>query len=414
MKNEFITIRIKETAVRVQNTQINAVRLKDITKQSVRVYERGKIGIAGALGDIDQKELLARGTANLNAGVEYPYPLSGPRQDHRNYNDQPMTSEEVHVLAESVLATLRKEYPDFSFSESISTIAVAEQMNNTEGLDLEYKDSFVSLGLLLKEKKLANLFDGFIMYQGRRFDLDKFWAFNHSLLEAYRTKVELPQGATLPVFFLEDPLFAFLTKSLNGERYATGSSIFSGKLGERLFNERVSLEQNRNPLTYMASFFDREGVVQKDDRVPLVESGRLTSVLTDKRTAHVYNLPHTGAAAGEYDERPRLVSSRLGPEPLRFYTDSQNLAAALGGQPAILSVMSSGGDLTPDGSFAAPIQISFLTDGKRLLGKLPEFTVRSHLFKMLGEDYIGTFDNDLFFLTDAPSQVLGYNLEILR
>jgi len=38
----------------------------------------------------------------------------------------------------------------------------------------------------------------------------------------------------------------------------------------------------------------------------------------------------------------------------------------------------------------------------------------SHLDKMLGEDYIGTFDNTVFYLGDLPSQLQGYYMTIDR
>lgn len=413
MEKEFITIRQRETAIKVQNTQIDAIRLKDISKQGVRVYEKGNIGIAGALGAVNREKLAAQAAENLAIGLKYPYPLSGPNRDHRCFNDQPLSPEEVKAISESVLTVLTKEYPDFSFSESIYATEIWEQMDNTLGLDLDYRDSLFSLGLILKDNKLANLFDGFLSYQGRSFEPEKFWAFNHGLLAAYRTKASLPPEQSLPVFFLDNPLFAFLLRSLNGERYATGSSIFSGKLGESLFNQRLRLVQNRDPLTYMGPFFDREGTVMPDDRVTLIEEGKLVNVLTDKKTARLYDLPHTGSATGEYDDHPGLVSGFRDRQPLQFEAENQTLTAALGGKLAVLAAMSSGGDLTPDGSFAAPIQLSFLTDGVRLLGKLPEFTVRSNLYTMLGEGYIGTFTNDLFYLSDAPTQLQGYNLEVL-
>jgi len=44
---------------------------------------------------------------------------------------------------------------------------------------------------------------------------------------------------------------------------------------------------------------------------------------------------------------------------------------------ASLTWISSGGDFTPDGGFAGPVQVSFLFDGERLIDKLPEFTVSS-------------------------------------
>ena len=62
---------------------------------------------------------------------------------------------------------------------------------------------YMALGLILKEKKSANVFDGFLQYYGRSFDMDKFWAFNEELLAAYRKKVPLPEGETLPVFMFE-------------------------------------------------------------------------------------------------------------------------------------------------------------------------------------------------------------------
>lgn len=415
MKKEFIAIRHKETTARVQASQIDAVRVKDIVKKGVRVYEGGKIGISGAIGNTAESILLENAVQNLSTGIDYPYPLSQDKPDHRNYNEEPMSSQELLAHAESVLATLREEYPDFSFSEFISTTELNYQMRNSEGLDLEYKDAYFTLNLILKEKKTANLFDGAVVCESRRFDPERFWTFNRAFLEAYRNKVELPEGEILPIFTLgTDTLLGFLTRSLNGERYATGSSIFSSKIGQQLFSDRVTLELNRDPRNYFHPFFDMEGVVLPQDCIPLIEKGKLARVLTDKKTAHLYNLEHTGAATGEYDDLPSIDGSRYASLPLTFRTDARDIPVALQGKPAIFAFVSSGGDFTPDGSFAAPVQIGFLFDGERIIGKLPEFTMRSHLSKMLGEDYIGTFDNNAFYLGDIPSQLQGYYMTIMR
>jgi len=253
------------------------------------------------------------------------------------------------------------------------------------------------------------LFDGFLQYYGRSFDLDKFWTFNKEFLEAYRNEVPLPEGDTLPVFTFEFyELQSFLSRSLNGELYATGGSIFSNKMGEKLFNEKVTIEQNICPIHRAEPFFDMEGVVLKNDRYTLIEKGKLVSVFTDKRTADIYNLPHTGAASGAYDGMPALTRA-----PLRFAVDSDDIKAVLGGKMAILVGVSSGGDFTADGSFAAPVQVGFLFDGERIIGKLPEFSIRSHLYKMLGEDYIGTFDNKHLYIGDG-ALLQGYYMTIVR
>ena len=51
-------MRIKESAARVQNSEVTAVRVKDITRKGVRVYQDGKIGIAGVVGDAPEDVLL--------------------------------------------------------------------------------------------------------------------------------------------------------------------------------------------------------------------------------------------------------------------------------------------------------------------------------------------------------------------
>ncbi len=149
MKQESITIREKETAAKIQNTHINAVRTKDITKKGVRVFADGNIGISGGAigGDVAEEKLVENAIQNLSVGIEYPYPISRDRKDHRSYNDNPMTAGgELLSITESILETLRKEYPDFDFSETISANEIMTEMRNSEGLDLKYEDAHYSLG----------------------------------------------------------------------------------------------------------------------------------------------------------------------------------------------------------------------------------------------------------------------------
>lgn len=408
MKTEFITIRKNETAVKIVGTKVNAVRIKDIIKKGARVYENGEIGVSGAVGDIPEKDLIEKAIENLSTQIEYPYDLETNLKDHRKYSNFSMSGEELLKLTEEILEKLKTNYDKFLFSETISVKETIVKMKNSEGLDLEYIDAWFELGLILKEKSSANLFDGLIQYFGRSFDKQNFWDFNKGYLNAYSKQVKLPEGEKIPVFILEDSeLNGFLNKSLNGERYANGSSLLSGKLNEQLFNKKITFGQNFDSGMTFEPFFDNEGTILKNDRLPLIQSGKLIRVFTDKKTAATYDLPHTGAADGAYDGVPNLSVTTL-----KFETDSKNIKAALNGTPGIFVIVSAGGDFTPDGSFAAPVQVGFLFDGESLIARLPEFTMRSTLLEMLGNDYIGTFDNP--FYTGENSQVHGYHMTIVR
>ncbi len=408
MKTEFITVREKETATKIQNTAIDAVRIKDIVKKGVRVFKDGKIGISGAIGNVSDQELLERAIANLSTGISYEFPLENNRQETRDLGHGEISPETLMSYTKEILETLRRDYPDFDFSEKIGTKQIEVTMRNSEGLDLTYRDAYFELGLVLKEKSSANLFDGFLQYYGRGFDPKAFWQFNRGYLEAYRNSVTLPEGKKLPVFMMDSQeLAGILNKSFNGERFATGSSLISGKIGQQLFNTKIVMGQSSDSRLKFDAFFDREGVCQPNDFYPLVENGVMKAVYTDKRTAATYGLPHTGAASGTYDGMPKLAQAKLA-----FKTDTNDIAGVLKGQPGILVVVSAGGDFTPDGNFAAPVQVSFLFDGEKIIGKLPEFSVRSNLFEMLGDDYIGTFDNP--FYIGEHSQMQGFYMTIAQ
>ena len=53
-------------------------------------------------------------------------------------------------------------------------------------------------------------------------------------------------------------------------------------------------------------------------------------------------------------------------------------------------MIASGGDTTPDGHFATPVQLAFLLEDGKLVGRLPEISIGGNFFDMLGKDYIGT------------------------
>lgn len=51
--------------------------------------------------------------------------------------------------------------------------------------------------------------------------------------------------------------------------------------------------------------------------------------------------------------------------------------------------MASGGDATPDGHFATPVQMAYLMEDGELVGRLPDLNVSGSFYDMLGKDYLG-------------------------
>lgn len=234
------------------------------------------------------------------------------------------------------------------------------------------------------------MFDGYILYEGRSFDIDKFIKQNRVFLDAYKNKVEMPIEKELPIMILDEAIFHDkLNMELNGDRIGAGSSMFSNKQGEKIFNEKLSIYQDYNPITAFRPFFDMEGVVNKGYEYTFVEKGTFINGFTNKKVAADYDLPQSGSATGAFDDVPSLGMTKLS-----LKVDSKNLEEQV--KKAIVIVIASGGDFTPEGTFATPVQKAFLYEKGVILGHLPEFQLKSHLYDMLGKDYIGTFESPFY------------------
>ena len=108
----------------------------------------------------------------------------------------------------------------------------------------------------------------------------------------------------------------------------------------------------------------------------LIQNGVLTGLLTTKKTAGEYGLKNLGNAEAPYDGVPSVAFHSFRPEET-----ARTLKELLPGK-AVYVVITSGGDMTPDGHFAAPVQMAYLMEDGRLVGRLPDISVSGDFFDL--------------------------------
>ena len=72
IKEKYIK-KLEEISINIVQSNIESIRKKNITKTGFRVYENGFIGIAGAVGEVDNLDLEKRAIDNLKLKIPYPY-----------------------------------------------------------------------------------------------------------------------------------------------------------------------------------------------------------------------------------------------------------------------------------------------------------------------------------------------------
>ncbi len=414
MNKEQYTHHIQELSLNVVQTRVDSVRRKDILRTGLRVYAAGKIGVAGALGHLNEGELTQKAVAALEAGIPYPYELA---TDHSESVEPPYDLPEGTLFVDEIqqmLAELEQAQPSFSFSNKINLRTQTVQLVNDLGLELKYRSTSIEAGLIIKDKSSPNILDALMAYDGWRYDRAEFLRVSNMICDAYRHPLEIDDG-TYPVLFLsaDGAYRTKLVEALHGQLYGAGASLFSGKIGQSLFAGNLNVYESKSWRDgIIGPFFDAEGTVSGEHRCPLIQNGVLVAVRTDKKNAAKFGLPRTGSAGGDYDSVPALGHPLTGLGNVVIDSTGQTMKELLDGQKGILVLIASGGDFTPDGHFATPVQLACLFDGTSLLGRLPELNISSHLYDMFGRDFIGASTDSLTSL--GKLDLVAMNMQVAR
>ena len=352
MQKELYQIERSEVSLNISEGAVTEVRRKHIVRSGCRVYDGGKLGISGVFGEPDEATWQAAQRA-LTAGLSHPEPL-GALVRSRETGVMP-EERELLEQSEALLAHLREECPGFVFSNKIVALSERVRLENDLGRRLDDRQSGSFLNLVVKDEASPNVFDTGIGWTSRgNAAIDGLEAARRSL-RAYRNEVPMPKEK-LPVLFAGSFLSGKLEGLLDVQKLESGASLFSGKMGEKLFSGALTLQVDRRPESWLP-FFDAEGSVLEGDTLPLIENGVLVRGAADRAQAARYGCMATAAAGGAYDAAPCRSAS----EGCLRIAQTHSYAELLGDRSFILIDVASGGDMTPAGDFATPVQTACLS-----------------------------------------------------
>ena len=404
MEKEFIREIQHTVTLNITAGQIDSFREVERTTGTVRVYENGCIGVAGCLGEADEEALTAQAKEALSFGIPYPCHLEGAAEIVALHNEEIIPVSELIPTMRSFLERLCDQCPKMAFSNKISLVHKKTEYRNSLGRHLVSSGGHLSIELIAQNRGSGNLFDTFFGWAGEHFDPDTVLAYFREQYEAFYTPADIEPGR-YPVVAQPENMFGVFMQHFVGDLYIAGASLLSDKLGEKVFHEKLSLRDDQNyDTSFETCFFDAEGCVAKDSRPTLVENGVLTGLLTTKKTSEEYGLPNLGNAGAAYDGVPSISFHSF------CLDQTADSLKELVPDKAVLVVIASGGDMTPDGHFATPVQMAYLLENGRFIGRLPQIAVSGDFFNMLGKDYMGTAHDCPF----EKSQLTAVMMEVKK
>ena len=399
MQNERIITRSTSYCANLAASRVESLRINEDMEKVIRVYEDNKVGIAACVGDEKDESLVSRAKEALKQGIPYPCALQNTVR-HEDGRKPILPEKDFLKTALHLAERLKATYPDFIFSNKVLMGEETTEYTNSAGSDLSYKGNYFVLFLVIKAKTSANIMDLSYGAVQNRFDEDEIVSDVGKLLNVYFHKLPLPEE-DLPVI-LSPEVASFALREMTAEGYMNGTSLFKGKLHEKVFNEKFSLFSDRTPgNTRCVSFFDGEGTVKEGDKFYFVKDGVFEGLSTCKRTAAMFSLPLSGTAQSGFDSVPSGGFGNVTVEATH-----EKLSDIVKGK-AIYIAETSGGDMTPDGTLGLPVMLAYLYEDGKLVGALPEFTMNASVFDFFGKDFLGAAENDIFTFAGKEKAVVS-------
>lgn len=383
MKKEKYTTTNIEAEVHIVENEIVSFNKFDKTTTSFRVYDNGFVGVHYQLGKMSDKEGYALAEKNLELKRQYPFDLeNGVRELDKT--EKLLTDEQLMKKAKAELTYLLKTHPDFTYSGTFYVNSYFEQQKNSAGMDYQVRDGHNGVSITFKHKDSKDLDDGWFSLNFRNgFSSAKFRRMADNYLSNFTKMVELPEE--LIIMLPDWNLSGKLRDSLNAEKLALGTSLLSGKIGEKVFADSLTICHNvAKKNIWMNTFWDADGIVHKGDKLCYIKNGKILRGYADKRIAAKYGVECTGSAYHNYRDIPNN-----GWVNFKITAQKKTPKEILNGKLAVLPVQFSGGGFSDTGEYAMPVQMAYLTDGEKILGRVPPFTMRSNMFDMFGKDFIG-------------------------
>ena len=389
------------TEVEYEASKLKNVSNTEETGYALRLVKDGRLGFATTTkaGAVDR--LVDDALATASCGEKIGYNFAG-LSDVREVPvvDPAITDlslENMMTRSEDAIAKLRDYEDEINASSGTTRRSQTVEVATSEGFEGTQERTlyqFYIYGLLIEGDNMLNCGAS---YSGTALDAGGDGLVTTAIedFKNGRTNVDVATGPTTVILTPRAVSDVFLTLNygLNASIVERKMSPVADKVGETIFDERISLyDDGLLAAGYGSCLFDDEGVPMQT--TPLVEGGALKNFITDLRTAAKLDLPLTGNGL----KLKRLVQTKeLGTMPAPEIT---NWTMQGGDKPyaELLSEVGSGvivdsimgimmGNLVA-GDFSGNVELGFKVEDGKILGRVKDTMIAGNVYKLFKDNLV--------------------------
>jgi len=396
-KAEVFTVSSEETPIQFEANRLKHIQSKQSTIVALRIIRRGRLGYATTtrLDEVQNLVNMAVETAQYGtpARFEFPAPTQYPEIAVFDANVPAVPVEQMVKLGEELIGTLINHTPELMCHAWVTRNTTSVRIINSNGGDAEYKQTTFSLSTW------CNLIRGTDMLfvgesQSSCHPILESKTTSGPVLEQLERAKNLASAPTkpLPVIFTPNgvtgALIPPLISAFNGRTVLQGASPIGNRLGEKVFDTRLSLWDDPTIPYHPASRpFDDEGVPSQ--RTPLIEQGVVRNFLYDLQTSALAGTKSTGnGSRGRGLPTPSPSAFVIAPGNTSFNDMVRDIKEGL----VIEELMGAEQGNILGGDFSGNVLLGYKVENGKIVGRVKDTIVSGNVFQLLKE-VIG-FAND--------------------
>ena len=388
---EIFSTSARATTIQFEANELKQVQTKESSSTALRIFREGRIGFATASGGGDVEALvdMAVETSQFGSPASFQFPSS---QDYSEVHTFAPEVEEIALermieIGRELIAKVREHTPDILCDVQVTKGTSSTSLINSQGGEGRYGRSFFSLnleGILVRDTDM--LFVGDSESSCRLSDnIDDLSDRVIWQLEMAKKKAAV-STKLLPVIFtphgVASALLSPLVLAFNGKSVFEGASPLKDKLGEQVFDKKLSLWDDATIAYGVGSYpFDDEGV--SGQRLPLVTNGVVANFLYDLQTAALAGTRSTGNGqrAGGGFPRPAISSLILNGGDVTFQTMVEDMKEGLIVEQAMGAEQ---GNLL-GGDFGGNILLGYKVENGEIVGRVKDTMIAGNVYQVLKE-----------------------------
>ena len=375
----------EQTPILFKSDVLHSIDAKQTHGVGLRVIKDGRVGFSSTSDTSKTDELIDRAVDSARFGQEakfaFPQEQDIPKVHIFDEKVADYRAEDAVKEGDKLIGMVKENEKDLKIDVHIEKAVSHTRIVNSAGLDYSFDKTYFTYfaeGFLLANGSFVWIFEGksrcSLSLETEKFARELLWKASLA-----RKVVQAPDKA-LPVLFMPDALTSLLRAfalGVNGKHVQKGSSPLSGRVGEKIVSERVTIcDDGLLDCGARSSPIDGEGI--PSTRLNLIENGVLKGYIFDLQTAGLMDTESTGNATRGYSSVPVPQISNFCVAP--GSSSVEDMVKGMKEGIVVYDILGGGQSNLMAGDFSVNISLGFKVENGEMVGRIKDAMIAGNVY----------------------------------